>query len=308
MHKPAYERFKTYNKPHCWQYQIRLSNLQKDLTAACLTQETAADLRCNDFEFNYVLKTDIKQCQEIKQFIENNEYLGTIPNRPTHRFVARCFKNNILAGAEIFAVPNTFSYILGKEYKHKEKLISRGACISWSPKNLASWLLARSINWMIKNTEFRIFTAYADVEAKELGTIYQALNFYYLGQNSGTIKQYFDPQKSTLGWHSDRTHRAWSAWHRYARELGYGNLFKDHPGYCNRYCPNWSIIPQDIKKALKEKQKQYTTLCQIRHTKPKHKYVLLKGINKTETNFLQNLFAKLNPGLYNNRYNYPKSR
>ena len=43
-----------------------------------------------------------------------------------------------------------------------------------------------SIKWMAKNTPFRAFTAYSDPEAKELGTIYQACNFYYIGQSSGS--------------------------------------------------------------------------------------------------------------------------
>ena len=47
-------------------------------------------------------------------------------------------------------------------------------------------------NWMVKNTEFRLFEAYADPEAKELGTIYQACNFYYVGDNFGSDKLYFD--------------------------------------------------------------------------------------------------------------------
>lgn len=43
---------------------------------------------------------------------------------------------------------------------------------------------------MVKNTQYRLFTAYSDTEAKELGTIYQACNFYYLGKKSGAGYQY----------------------------------------------------------------------------------------------------------------------
>ena len=53
---------------------------------------------------------------------------------------------------------------------------------------------------MVRNTDFRIFTAYSDPEAKELGTIYQAMNWTYLGQTSGTAKQYLtQPNQIKVG-------------------------------------------------------------------------------------------------------------
>ena len=79
-------------------------------------------------------------------------------------------------------MPNAFSKLLGKNTNDLERLISRGACISWSPKNLGSAFLMWCLRWMVKNTDYRIFTAYSDPTARELGTIYQACNFYYLGQ------------------------------------------------------------------------------------------------------------------------------
>jgi hypothetical protein len=117
------------------------------------------------------------------------------------------------------AVPNAFSNLLGKENSNKEKLISRGACISWGPKNLGSWLIMQSIRWMVKNTDFRYFTAYSDPEAKELGTIYQACNFHYLGQTSGTNFQYLDPDRRERGWFSDREFRKKSSYMKYAKKI-----------------------------------------------------------------------------------------
>ena len=90
-------------------------------------------------------------------------------------------------------MPNAFSKLLGEDTKDLERLISRGACISWSPKNLASSFVMWCIKWMVQNTQYRLFTAYSDPIAKELGTIYQATNFYYLGQKSGTTTRFINP-------------------------------------------------------------------------------------------------------------------
>ena len=163
-----------YNKEHSWQYDLRLNTLEDDIKNINFDY---TKLKINDFNFEFIAKDD-NRTKDIVNFIKKYEWLGKMPNRPTHRFIAT--HNNILAGVIVMSTPNSFSMILGDGTHKIEKLISRGACASWTPKNLASALLMWSIRWMVKNTEFRIFEAYADPEAKELGTIYQACNFYYL--------------------------------------------------------------------------------------------------------------------------------
>jgi hypothetical protein len=304
MKQEVYDRFKNYNKDHCWQYEIRQQNLISDLKEANLTEEEYNSLRIEDFEFSYVDKEDKKQCEEIKHFIERHEWLGKLPARPTHRFIARLKKNGIIAGAIVMATPNAFSHILGKENRDKEKLISRGACISWAPKNLGSWLIMKSIKWMVKNTQFRMFSAYSDPEAKELGTIYQACNFIYLGQKSGTAKQYFDPNRPELGWFSDRDFRKKSKYKLYAQRIGL--TFEEWKGYMKKYSPNWEIIPEEIKIKIKEEEKKYRESCKCRDMKPKHKYIYILGRTKKETKELKKLFEKNNPKLL--QLEYPMER
>ena len=173
---------RNYLETHCWQYEIRKRNYQTDLEQSELTEEEINNLKISDFEFAYVKKNDEQKCKEIKDFIKRHEWLGNMPTRPTHRFIATY--KGLLAGAIVMSTPNSFSNLLGPQNRDLEKLISRGACISWSPKNLASALIMYAVRYMVKNTDFRFFTAYSDVEARELGTIYQACNFTYLGQNS----------------------------------------------------------------------------------------------------------------------------
>lgn len=304
MKQEVYDRFKNYNKDHCWQYEIRQQNLISDLKEANLTEEDFNSLRIEDFEFSYVNKEDKKQCEEIKLFIERHEWLGKLPARPTHRFIARLKKDGIIAGAIVMATPNAFSHILGKENRDKEKLISRGACISWAPKNLGSWLIMKSIKWMVKNTQFRMFSAYSDPEAKELGTIYQACNFIYLGQKSGTAKQYFDPNRPELGWFSDRDFRKKSKYKLYAQRMGL--TLEEWKGYMKKYSPNWEIIPEEIKIKIKEEEKKYRESCKCRDMKPKHKYIYILGRSKKETKALKKLFEKNNPKVL--QLEYPMER
>ena len=300
MKQEVYNRFKNYKENHCWQYEIRQQNLTKDLKEANLSAEQHTALRTDDFEFSYVDKTDREQCNEIKQFIERHEWLGKLPARPTHRFIARLKKNGIIAGAIVMATPNAFSFILGKENRDKEKLISRGACISWAPKNLGSWLITKSIKHMVKNTEFRVFSAYSDPEAKELGTIYQACNFIYLGQKSGTAKQYFDPNKPELGWFSDRDFRKRSKYVIYAKNIGIEK--EQWKKYMKKYSPDWENIPNKIKTKIKEEERKYRESCTSREMKPKHKYIYILGRTKKETKELRNKFKELNQDMVNLTY------
>ena len=136
------------NQGFCWQYEIRQKNYIEDLATAKLTKKQVEVLRVEDFEFEFIPKENKFKCKEIAQFIERHEWLGRMPNRPTHRFTASY--QGKLAGVVVMATPNSFSNLLGKENRDLEKLISRGACISWSPKNLGSALVMFSIRWIGK--------------------------------------------------------------------------------------------------------------------------------------------------------------
>lgn len=293
------ERFKNYNKSHAWQYDIRLSNIEEDLVEAGLTQEEADKLTVSDFELSQFTKLDVnyaKLLSETRSFIERHEWLGKISNYPTHYFVAR-YKGK-LAGVVIMDMPNSFSKLLGDGTRKIERLISRGACVSYSPKNLASYMIMYAIRWMVNNTNYRVFTAYSDPEAKELGTIYQACNFIYLGQSSGATHKYRLPGTNT--WVSDRSFRSRSAYRRYAKELGI--TWKD--SWQEGDVIKWNNIPDDIEKRLRDKSREMYTLCEVREIPPKHKYVYILGKDKRETRELMKLFNSIN----HNLPPYPKVR
>ena len=280
-----------YSKEHCWQYDIRLNTLSEDMVKFNVPE----NLRVKDFNFVYVDKKDVNECQNITRFIERYEWLGNMPNRPTHRFAA--YYNGILAGVVVMSTPNSFSKLIGDETKDMEKLISRGACASWTPKNLASSLIMFGIRWMVKNTEFRVFSAYSDTEAREIGTIYQACNFYYIGQHSGSEKRYFDIEKPHLGWTTGRNFRKLSFYKSAAKRLGH-----EWQSEWNRnYSVLWDKLPVGLADKLKEFSSDKLKSCLVRDTDLKHKYVYILGKNDTETKILRKKFSSMNK-----THEYPK--
>jgi len=301
---PPHERFEKYDGDKCWQGHLREVNYEHDLIAANLSHEEAQELRTSDFEFAYVPKDDKQQCKEIIRFIERHEWLGKMPTWLTHRFTWRLNvpdKPKILCGVIIMATPNAFSNLMGADMRHKEKLIARGACISFGPKNLGSHIIMDSVKWMVKNTEFRFFTAYSDPDAKELGTIYQACSFTYLGQASGTKNQYFNPAEPEKGWRGDKAFTERSEYVRHAKDLG----IKFLPEWRKKGKVKWSAIPDEIASQLKRAALDKKASCNKRTASPKHKYVCVMGRGKKETRRLRKLLYSNNPKL---PLEYPKNR
>lgn len=288
--------FKEYtNEFKCWQRILKEKLLSEDLTNHNFLMECIDTIKIDDFDFSFVDVSDQEKCQEIKNFVVRYEWLGNMPLRPTHRFEARY--KGLLGGVVVLSIPNAFSHILGDDYKRKEKLISRGATASWTPKNLASALIMYAIRWMVKNTEFRVFTAYSDPEANEFGTIYQACNFYYLGNKFGSKILYFDPLNEKTGWFSDRTFRKINRVKQYAKECGiqWDNSWND------RWTILWDKIPIDYKLAILDRMDQFKRRCFSKEVESKHKYCYILGKDKKETAKLRKSFLDKNM-----IYPYPK--
>lgn len=287
------KRMETYDEDWCFQYDMRKKNLDEDLFYCGLSREEASKLKVSDFVFNVV--NDKKEKNACKRFIERHEWLGTIPPYTTHYFSAKW--NNILCGVVLMSEPNATSHILGKDTNLYERLISRGACISFSPKNLASAFVMWCIRWMVQNTQYRLFVAYSDPSAKELGTIYQALNFYYLGNKFGSTKRYVNPYNGTIC--SDRYFRHNNMYKLYAKELG----IKWDESWIVDNCIDWNLIPDDIEHALREKSKEVARQCETITFPSKHKYAFVLGRDKRETKYLRKKLEELNI-----IYEYPKER
>lgn len=286
------ERLKSYDKNHCWQYEMRLQNLKGDLELLPIGFDYRT-LKVKDFEI--VPLTTPKQKADATNFIKRHEWLGKLSMNTTHYFGA--YYNDILAGVVTMGMPNAFSKLVGEDTKELERLISRGACISWSPKHLASHMIMWCIKWMVQNTQYRVFTAYSDPTAKELGTIYQSCNFYYLGNHFGTQTRYISPYTNNLV--SDRCFRCRSFYKQYAKELGVewqANWSKGDKIF-------WENIPNDIEQQLREMSKIKQRNAQKIVFPSKHKYVYILGKDKRETKRLLKEFFRINK-----IYDYPKER
>lgn len=251
----------------------------------------------SDFTFRFVDKSEVTECRKVKAFIERYEWLGKMPIWITHRFVA--YYKDILVGVIVMATPNTFSNLLGKEYRNREKLISRGASISFAPHNTASWMIMKSIKWMVKNTDFVLFTSYADPDARELGTIYQSCNFYYLGQKYGGGYVYYDPQSPDTGWVGCSYFNQRGTIKRIAIQNGveWKSEYIKLNNSGRKRIINWDAMSDSVKDRIKAIIKDRRDNCVKVKTTLKHKYVYILGSNKGETRKLRKLFEKLNPKL-----------
>lgn len=288
------ERLNTYDKSHCWQYDIRLAKEQEDREYIRNTLNIEVeDISIKDFEIRQITSKEDKK--EAIEFIKRYEWLGTITQYSTHYFGA--YYRGILGGVTIFSMPNAFSKLLGEDTKNLERLVSRGACASWTPKGLASYFLMSSIRQMVATTQYRLFTAYSDPTAKELGTIYQSTNWYYLGQKSGTTTRYINPYTGKIV--SDRFFRQKTAYKKYALELG----IEWQKEWTGKTGVNWDSIPNDIEKKLREYGKKKQLDSKSIEYPNKHKYAYVLGRSKLETKRLR---QKLESNI--KTYPYPKER
>ena len=288
------EKIKDYDKPWCYQYQKRLDTLQEDMEMYKWSQEDIDNISLDDFEFSFI--SDKKDKEEATAFIKRYEWLGTIGSFPTHWFTARY--KGILGGVIIMGMPNAFSKMLGEDTKNTERLIARGASASWCPFNLGSKFLMWAIKWMVDNTQYRLFTAYSDPQAKEVGSIYQGLNFFYLGQGSGTNVRCVNPYNPNVII-TDRAFRARSFFKRYAKDLG----IEWDKSWNNDQKILWENMPDGIEQKLRDYSKEMYRKAEKISFPSKHKYAFVLGRDKRETKALRKKFLELNKV-----YPYPKER
>ena len=110
------------------------------------------------------------------------EWLGTMPAIPLYCY--GIFFDGVLGGAVVFAAEPTENLGVWDRYGFTGKIIllARGACAHWTPKNTASRLIGAAIRQL--PACYAVVTATVDITAGEVGTIYQACNFAYVGNMS----------------------------------------------------------------------------------------------------------------------------
>jgi hypothetical protein len=79
-----------------------------------------------------------------------------------------------------------------RELAEKTVCLARGACVPWAPKNAASFLIRNACRQSHKDFGWRVFFAYSDHEAGEIGTVYQAADWEFIGDNFRKGKYHTD--------------------------------------------------------------------------------------------------------------------
>jgi len=77
--------------------------------------------------------------------------------------------------------------ICGRENRSLAICLERGACVPDAPDHAASFLISRAVKLAAADKGWRIFYAYSDPEAGEVGTVYQATNWLYLGTSKPRV-------------------------------------------------------------------------------------------------------------------------
>jgi len=118
------------------------------------------------------------------------EWLGTLP--PVQRYFG-IFFGPYIAGATAVAVGNgTAGAFTAMQYgleRTELATLTRGACVHWAPPGTNSKLVAWTVR-LLRELEPRakLVVAYADSEAGEIGTIYQACGWTFIGPGSRVIE------------------------------------------------------------------------------------------------------------------------
>jgi hypothetical protein len=122
---------------------------------------------------------------EAESIVLRYEWLGTVGQGASAFYGLKI--NGELLGVACFGVGGSREArnICGPEYISSVVCLMRGACVPWAPKNAASFLIRNACYQASQDRGWKMFFAYSDPAASEIGTVYQAANWFYLGQGIG---------------------------------------------------------------------------------------------------------------------------
>lgn len=121
--------------------------------------------------------------KQAQDFILKYEWLGTMG---TTKFSLGLFNREKLVAVYCFGLTagtQVLSEPFGSEFKKDGIVLVRGACSPESHKHTGSFGLKKACE-VLKNKGYKFVIAYSDLEAGEIGTIYQACNWVLYGTTS----------------------------------------------------------------------------------------------------------------------------
>ena len=174
-----------------------LSKSNKIIAHQYKIRERKRNEQINNLEFSLddvsLKNTNVRQIErsEAKRIIEEYEWLGYMPRYCNHFFGLFFNVNGVEHLGGVVALQPEYGENMGvwDKYGYTNKIIqlSRGVCLWWTPKNSASYMISKVCDWLKSNTNYKVITATVDSNAGEIGTIYQSLNWYYVGTFGGNL-------------------------------------------------------------------------------------------------------------------------
>jgi hypothetical protein len=154
----------------CWQHLIKTAHAGAgtDRELSQLSRSGRSQVALLDFS-------------EAQTFIEKYEWLGNVG---AASLGFGLFLENHLAAVVCFAPPTAptgFTKLCPSVPRRKIWQLCRGASAHWAPKHAASMLISAALRQLRRDRGIRLVIAYADPQAGEIGTVYQAANAIYLG-------------------------------------------------------------------------------------------------------------------------------
>jgi hypothetical protein len=153
----------------CFQRQLR--EIKDDGSAKMTLEELkSADVREIDF-------------QTAQEFILEYEWLGTMGTTmfsyglysKDRLFAVYCF--GLTAGTSVLSQP------FGEEHKKEGIVLVRGACAPFAHEHASSYGIGK-VTPLVRDRGYKFVVAYSDLEAGEIGTVYQATNWIFYGLTS----------------------------------------------------------------------------------------------------------------------------
>ncbi len=176
--------FRSKQTAKAWQRQIR-EQKEKEYKGYKFWLDIDLSLR------NAVVKKIDRVTAE--KIILEYEWLGDMAI--TNRYYGIFFDN--FCGGAICINKNGVCPRNGREFGLEDKFVSyfaRGACAFWTPIGTASKLLSFALKFE-KKQGAKMAIAFADTDAGEYGTVYQATNWLCLGRQEKTSYQYVKGNK-----------------------------------------------------------------------------------------------------------------
>lgn len=157
---------------------------QKQLRDRYLSEGVPADVPHLDIGRAIVRAVSRKLAEQV---ILKYEWLGTMSATKYHYGI---FFGEYCAGVTCVGCSECTGGANNHElYKVEPKdflILARGANVHWSPVGANSRLVAWTCKLLAKEKRGKILIAYSDTDAGEIGTIYQACNWSYIGVGAST--------------------------------------------------------------------------------------------------------------------------